>query len=193
MNCKVCGTEITNPAAVFCPNCGSKLNEAAEAKEAPAAEAPVAGAAVAAAAAAPISPAGPTPQAQSAYADPRQSALFNENWAPIVKVGEWLGSLLILTLVPLALSIIAALVEQLMPSSVLSSIISIVALLSGLIIVLCFAFSKRFNPSKRNFFKAYLILMLIMIALCIVLLVIFFQYFAANSDQITEILNNLTY
>ena len=173
MNCNVCGTEVTNPAAVFCPNCGAKLGEPAPTP---------APAAAAAAAAAPAAP------------DQRQSALFPEDWAPIVKTGEWLGSLLILLLVPIALSIIAGLVGQLTDSSVIGTALSLVAVLSSLVIMLIFAFGKRFNPNKRNFFKAYLILFLISIVLCIILGIVLVSFFAANSSSLTEItdmLNNL--
>ena len=128
--------------------------------------------------------------------DPRQQRLFDENWAPIVKVGDWLGSLLILALVPIALSIIAALVGQLLGTGVLSTILNVVALLSGLILTFYFAFGKRFNPSKRNFFKAYLILLVIAIIVCIVLVVVFAQALVFNPGsltQITDLLDSLPY
>lgn len=178
MKCNSCGTEVTNPAAVFCPNCGSALNGDASAAAASAA-------AAAAAAAAAVQPQPrPEPQPQP---DPRHSALFNENWAPIVKTGEWIGSLLIVFLVPLALSIIAALVEQLMGGGVVPTVLSIIALFSGLIIMLIFALGKRFNPSKRNFFKAYLIITVIMIVLVIVLCIIVFSLMAANGTDLTDL------
>lgn len=180
MKCNSCGTEVTNPAAVFCPNCGSALNGDANAAAASAA-------AAAAAAAAAVQPK-PQPQPEpQPLPDPRQSALFNENWAPIVKTGEWIGSLLIVFLVPLALSIIAALVEQLLGVGPVATVLSILALFSGLIIMLIFAFGKRFNPSKRNFFKAYLIITLIMIVIVVILVVVLFSYFAAQGVDMTEI------
>ena len=180
MKCNSCGTEVTNPAAVFCPNCGSALNGDANAAAASAAAA----AAAAAAAVQPQPQPQPEPQPQP---DPRQSALFNENWAPIVKTGEWIGSLLIVCLVPLALSIIAALVEQLLGDGPVATVLSILALFSGLIIMLIFALGKRFNPSKRNFFKAYLIITVIMIVLLIVLCILAFSLMAANGTDLTDL------
>ena len=182
MKCSFCGTEVTNPAAVFCPNCGSARNGDANAAAASAAAA----AAAAAAAVQPQPQPQPQPEPQS-QPDPRQSALFNENWAPIVKTGEWIGSLLIVFLVPLALSIIAALVEQLTGGGVAATILSIIALFSGLIIMLIFALGKRFNPSKRNFFKAYLIITVIMIVLLIVLCILAFSLMAANGTDLTDL------
>ena len=183
MKCNSCGTEVTNPAAVFCPNCGSALNGDANAAAASAA-------AAAAAAAAAVQPQ-PQPQPQP---DPRQGALFNENWAPIVKTGEWIGSLLIVFLVPLALSIIAALVEQLTDGGVVAAGVSLIAVFSGLIIMLIFAFGKRFNPSKRNFFKAYLIITIIMIVVVVILTIILVSFMAARGtdlSDLTDIANSL--
>ena len=129
--------------------------------------------------------------------DPRQNILFNEDWAPIVKTGEWIGSLLLVALVPLALAVIAVLVEQLMGAGVVPTVLRIVAGLSGLLLMFWFAFGKRFNPSKRNFFKAYLILTLICIVIGIVLGVVFFMFIAQNVSsteltEITDLLKNLT-
>ncbi|MBR3392248.1 MAG: zinc-ribbon domain-containing protein [Firmicutes bacterium] len=180
MKCNSCGTEVTNPAAVFCPNCGSALNGDANAAAASAAAA----AAAAAAAVQPKPEPQPLPQP-----DPRQSALFNENWAPIVKTGEWIGSLLIVFLVPMALSIIAVLVEQLLGAGPVATVLSILALFSGLIIMLIFAFGKRFNPSKRNFFKAYLIITVIMIVLVIILSIVVFSFAATNGTDLTDLMD----
>lgn len=210
MNCTVCGTEITNPAAVFCPNCGARLNAVPQEQPAPATE-PVAAepmadaeplaAAAGAAAAAPLAaepvPAPqpqPAPQAQTV--DPRQNILFNEDWAPIVKIGDWLGTLLILTLVPMALAIIAVLVGRLLGGGAIAGTLSLLASLSSLILMFYFAFAKRFNPSKRNFFKAALILTAIMLVLLIILVIVLASILAANPGSLmdlTDMLNSLPY
>jgi len=79
------------------------------------------------------------------------------------------------------------LVEQLMGGGVVPTVLSIIALFSGLIIMLIFAFGKRFNPSKRNFFKAYLIITVIMIVLLIVLCILAFSLMAANGTDLTDL------
>lgn len=178
MNCNVCGTQITNEKARFCPNCGATLNPEEQPAEA-------AAPATAAAAAAVREQPGPEPQPE---VDPRQRILFNEDWAPIVKTGDWIGSLLIVSLVPLALSVIAGLVDQLIGSPhFVSTILYVVAALSGLLLTIWFAFGKRFNPSKRNFFKAYLILTIIAIVICIILAVVFAAFLVNNASQFQEL------
>ena len=99
-----------------------------------------------------------------------------DDLAPIVKMGSWFGTLILWFLIPVAISVIAAGVSAVLPhhgiGGILATILWIVAALSSLIFVLIMAFNKRVNPSKRNFFKAYLLLFLILLVVLIVLFII---------------------
>lgn len=113
--------------------------------------------------------------------------------APIVKMGSWFGTLVLWFLIPLAVGVIAAIVSTVMPpygiGRILSTILWIVAVLSSLIFMLILAFNKRVNPSKRNFFKAYLLLCLILVAITIVLIIVF----AITSASLLHDLPELSY
>ena len=105
-------------------------------------------------------------------------AFFDDDLAPIVKTKSWLGTLLLWGLIPLVLVAIGVLFLALLKGETYATIIGVVFPLLGVIawLIFCFvlAFNKRFNPSKRNFFKAYLLLLLICICIGIVVVIVLF-------------------
>lgn len=118
------------------------------------------------------------PQPQPAQFQPR---FFDDPVFPAVSVGNWLGSLLLLMLLPLALSIVAAVVSSYVGSDhIVSIVLFLLSAFAGVILMLIWAFSRRVNPSKRNFFRATLILMLIMIVLAVVLIIVATTVFSAQ-------------
>ena len=193
MKCPICNTDIPDKA-MFCPSCGYKAEASME-------SAPETAPGNMSSAAEPASePAAPprdpfatqatggTQSAgdkQSSFGSTQTSPkFFDDNLTPIVSVGNWLGAFLILMLVPLALSVLAGIVSDLVGAShIVAIILDIVAAASGLVIILIFAFSKRVNPSKRNMFRACLILTLIFIVLFVVLLIVLFTAFSSVVDQ----------
>lgn len=197
MNCPKCGAEI-GPNTAFCLACGAKVSAAQPAAAAapaspiqparPAQSAPSFGAPAGqpqfAQPAAPSPMAGRDPFApqpaggtssyqappQPPQQPPQQPRFFDDNLTPIISVGNWLGTLFLLVLVPIALFIVTSIVSGAVGAQhIVTIILSIVASLSGLLMMFIFAFGKGFNPSKRNFFRAALILTLIFIVIFVIL------------------------
>lgn len=104
---------------------------------------------------------------------------LNSLGAGVVSVKSWLGTLLLLMLVPLVLGVLAFLLGSLLESVLITTLLGLLSGLSSIILILIFAFSKKVNPSKRNFFKASLIMVLISIGISIVLGVLFTVFFAS--------------
>ena len=127
---------------------------------------------------APIPPQ-PQPQSQPAMMNPYRSQdgsapqpFFEDNLAPIVSVGSWFGSLALMTVIPLVFLVLSSLSPLILPQrfAMLGSMVfSLAGALSLLIFLFVVAFGKRFNPSKRNFFKAYLLFLLLIVVLSIAL------------------------
>jgi hypothetical protein len=106
----------------------------------------------------------------------------------VVGVGNWLGTMLLLMFVPLALLIVATVVGGYIGHEhIVTSILTILSGASSLILMLIWAFSRRTNPSKRNFFRAALILTLIMVVLTVALVLVVMNMFG---DVYTEIHTN---
>ncbi len=82
-----------------------------------------------------------------------QMAAYQPELEEPVSVGDWIGSLLLFSMVPCV----------------------------GLIVCIVWAFSKDTKKSKANFCKAYLIIQLITIALVIILYAIIFAFMFAAS------------
>lgn len=89
---------------------------------------------------------------------------------PVVTMGNWIRTLLIISLLPMALNLIGAVFSLLGTVGLIVALpFYLVGSLMPLGLALYFAFSKKVNPSKRNFFKAYLIIGVIAIVLVLVL------------------------
>lgn len=112
------------------------------------------------------------PQPAQPQAAVQQPAFFDDDLAPIISTRNWFGTMLLLLLVPLVVGIVAAVVSSLVDNSLLHTVLSLLAGFSGLIMILIFAFGKGINPSKRNFFRAWLLLALIMLVLVVVLILV---------------------
>ncbi len=95
-----------------------------------------------------------------------------------VSMGNWLGSLFLLLLTPIAISIINGIIASFVGSQhIVVTILSYVALFSPLVLALIWAFSPRVRPSKRNFFRAAIIFYLILIVIILLLSVMFTSFF----------------
>ena len=159
---------------------------AASAPAAPAAQPTPAPAQPAALAAQPTpAPAQPTAQAAQAAAfwgsaAPAQNAdanqqgaapephFFDNNDAPVVSVGHWIYTILMMILVPVALAFIASAIGRSTNDMTVYRVLFIIANLSIVVLAFIWAFNKRTNPSKRNFFRAYLIIL----AVCVIIAII---------------------
>lgn len=131
-------------------------------------------------------PVPPTRPATAMGVIPPRPPLFEDKLAPVISVGSWLGTLLLLMLVPLALSILAGVVgSHVGAEHIVTTLLSIVAGLSSLILMFIWAFSKRVNPSKSNFFRAALILTLAMLIIAVVLAVLFATLFSGLFEEMT--------
>ena len=116
-----------------------------------------------------------------------QPQFFDSELYPVVSTGNWLGTMLLLFIVPVILACVAGVVSALVGAdNIVAIILNIIAILSSFIMVLIFAFGKRFNPSKRNFFKAYLIMFLIMLVILVVMGIVIFTTFAGFLPEIME-------
>lgn len=182
MNCPKCGAAV-GPNTAFCLACGAKVNQPQPAQPQAAVQQPAVQrpAAVPPAAAPPQyapprDPFAPQPgmgnAGNAAPPHPQQPAFFDDDLAPIISTRNWFGTMLLLLLVPLVVGIVAAVVSSLVDNSLLHTVLSLLAGFSGLIMILIFAFGKGINPSKRNFFRAWLLLALIMLVLVVVLILV---------------------
>jgi hypothetical protein len=176
MKCKVCGAEMSDNNK-FCPACGADLREEvidtaepAAAKDAGAsAQTSQSEPAPPAAAVAAIAPAAVARDNAAASAAPAPR-FFDDNLAPIVTTGHWLLTLILLTLLPVVAVVAAGIIGNLVDNVVVMSVLPPVAgLITFLLLVFIWAFNGRTNPSKRNFFRAYLLFILIMIVLTVAL------------------------
>ncbi|MDO4582234.1 MAG: hypothetical protein Q4B96_06615, partial [Bacillota bacterium] len=103
---------------------------------------------------------------------------FDDEAAPVVSVKHWLGSFALLMLLPLAVAIVGGLLNSFLGIELISIITAVLASLAPLILMLIWAFSKKTNPSKRNMFRATLILTLIVVVLVAALAAIVSSFFA---------------
>ena len=173
-------------AALAQPAAPAAQPTAASAPAAPAAQPTPAPAQPAALAAQPTpAPAQPTAQAAQAAAfwgsaAPAQNAdanqqgaapephFFDNNDAPVVSVGHWIYTILMMILVPVALAFIASAIGRSTNDMTVYRVLFIIANLSIVVLAFIWAFNKRTNPSKRNFFRAYLIIL----AVCVIIAII---------------------
>lgn len=205
MKCNKCGAEV-GENNIFCLSCGAKLDAAPGApaggfaameQTAPAAPAAPAAAPAAASPMAGRDPYGAPPQpgqqpplaagpAMPPVRPVQQQPFFDENLAPRVSVGSWLGTLLLLMFIPLTLAVITGVVSSYIGAEhIVTLILSMVSGLSSLILIFIFAFSGRVNPSKRNFFRATLIITLIMLVLIAAAAYILIAMFPALLEELT--------
>jgi len=93
---------------------------------------------------------------------------FDDNLVPVVSVGNWLATLLLLLLIPIAAAVIAGIAGSLIQNNwVANNLPGLVLIFAYLVIILFYAFNKRTNPSKRNFFRAAIIYTLIIIIILV--------------------------
>lgn len=119
-------------------------------------------------------------------------SFFGDDVAPIVTTGHWLVTLLLLFFIPFAAGIVAGIISGLIGNTTVTIILTILASLTALIMEFIWAFNKRTNPSKRNFFRACLIFTAIFLVLIIVLAIIFLAVFAPYIEEICDqILNEI--
>ena len=71
-------------------------------------------------------------------------------------------------LVPVALAFIASAIGRSTNDMTVYRVLFIIANLSIVVLAFIWAFNKRTNPSKRNFFRAYLIIL----AVCVIIAII---------------------
>ncbi len=165
----------------------------AAAAVAPAAAAAAEAAAPAAEAAAPaVEAAAPAAEAVNAAApvveEQKGPRFFDDDVAPIVSTGHWLLTLILLTLIPIAVSVAAGIACSLLftDSNTIALIVSAALFVTTLIMMFIWAFNRRTNPSKRNFFRAYLIYTAIMIAVSIILTIVLLAVAMPYINQITQ-------
>ena len=110
--------------------------------------------------------------AQNADANQQGAApephFFDNNDAPVVSVGHWIYTILMMILVPVALAFIASAIGRSTNDMTVYRVLFIIANLSIVVLAFIWAFNKRTNPSKRNFFRAYLIIL----AVCVIIAII---------------------
>lgn len=104
---------------------------------------------------------------------------FDNNDAPIVSVGHWLYTIILWILLPVAAVFLVKFLGDIINNHGLYMALNYIALLTGLILMFIWAFNKRTNPSKRNFFRALLIVTAFLVLLGVVLGLAFM-------DEITE-------
>lgn len=108
-----------------------------------------------------------------------------------VSMGNWLGTMFLLLLVPLALGIVSGVIGSFVGTNhIVTNIISIIGSISPLIMSLIWAFSRRTKPSKRNFFRALLIFYIIMIVLIVALVLIVLSVYPNIITDIIYLLNS---
>ncbi|NLF79734.1 MAG: zinc ribbon domain-containing protein [Clostridia bacterium] len=196
MKCKSCGAEMSDNNK-FCPACGADLREinqeadvataeaAGEAAAAQPADAPADASADAApvTAAAPATAAAPLPP-QAGPFETAEPQFFDDDLAPFVTTGQWLLTLILLVVLPVAAYVAAAIIGNLVDNAVVLTVLPPVAsFITFLILVLVWAFGGRANPSKRNFFRAYLLVILIMIVVTVVAALAFGSFIMAYFQQ----------
>ena len=171
-------------AAAVAPAAAAAAEAAAPAAEAaaPAVEAAAPAAEAAAPAAEAVNAAAPVVEEQKG---PR---FFDDDVAPIVSTGHWLLTLILLTLIPIAVSVAAGIACSLLftDSNTIALIVSAALFVTTLIMMFIWAFNRRTNPSKRNFFRAYLIYTAIMIAVSIILTIVLLAVAMPYINQITQ-------
>lgn len=193
MKCKLCGAEMSEGNS-YCLACGAKMEETPQKTSAPQitnADASPTGSMTyhtipSYQESVPTNGASAPPPPMSTVAPP---SFFEDNLTPVVSVGHWLLALLILFLLPLAVAVICGIVSAYVAEPILIFILGLLPALSALILILVWAFNKRTNPSQRNFFRAYLILLIIGIIIGVAAVVFFANVFVdyLGSMGITEL------
>ena len=176
--------------------------------EAPAAPAQPAASATTSAPAAPHAPAvQPTAAAQSAAFwgnaapatnnDASQQGttpephFFDNNDAPIVSVGHWLYTIILWILLPIAAAFLVKFLGDIINNHNIYMALNYVALLTGLILMFIWAFNKRTNPSKRNFFRALLIVTAFLVLLGVILALVFMDEIAEFNWYMSYLLGDV--
>lgn len=176
MNCPNCGGEIQENSA-FCLTCGAKLAD-------PAAESSV-----------PVSVPGETADFSGEYYGESGAAPASQSqtpaMAPVISLGNWLGTMALWMGIQLAMAFVTGIVGAFLGfDNIAAILLQILTGVSSLIFAVVCAFHKAINPSKRNFFRAYLIAMVAVAILVFVLLVVFVVVVAAAApmDELEELL-----
>ena len=99
-----------------------------------------------------------------------QPQFFEDNDAPVVSVGHWVYTLLLLILLPIAVASGFIFLCGVLRVPEAANYASLVAAVISLILMFIWAFSKRTNPSKRNYFRAALIVTAILVVVIIILI-----------------------
>ncbi len=143
-------------------------------------------------------PAPPTDGSQQAANPPRPAFFAPDPLFPPVSVGNWILTFLLLLFVPLAVSALFYFIA----ASFLKSLFwldmsGLAAPIAYIIMLLIYAFCGKVNPSKRNFFRAVLIISLILLLVGGILLIVFGSYLltylndAANLQQLGILLQSV--
>ena len=116
-------------------------------------------------------------QAQAQQPNPGYQA---QPLVPVISTVNWLGTLLLWIAVPVVMGIITGLASGFLGADNVATIIfGILTYLSFVIFAFVGAFINGINKSKRNFFRAYLWLFLIMLVLIVLLVIVFGTIIAA--------------
>ena len=116
---------------------------------------------------------------------------FDNNDAPIVSVGHWLYTIILWILLPIAAAFLVKFLGDIINNHSIYMALNYVALLSGLILMFIWAFNKRTNPSKRNFFRALLIVTAFLVLLGVVLGLVFMDEIAEFSWYMSHMLEDV--
>ncbi|MEG2212352.1 MAG: zinc ribbon domain-containing protein [Clostridiales bacterium] len=115
-----------------------------------------------------------------------------------VSIGNWIGTFVLLFLIPLAFGVIACFIgDYFLSDTIWSTVIALAPMVAYIAMLFIYAFNSKVNPSKRNYFRAILILSLILIIIVGILVVVFSSFLASyvgnleNSEQLQHWINSI--
>ncbi len=142
----------------------------------------------------PVPPVPPAPPVQPASGSAAQAAaplptyFSAEQLYPPVSLGNWIGTFLLLFLIPLAAGALAFFAgSYIFSDSLWTSLLSLTPTVAYIVMIFIYAFNRKVNPSKRNFFRAALVLTLICIILVGILVAVFGAYLASYLGDVENL------